>query len=263
VRARKRFGQHFLSALWAERVVTAIGPRPEDDFLEIGPGSGALTRPLARQVRQITAIEIDRDLAAELEDDAPGNVRVVTADFLDADASQWLPAGTTARVAGNLPYNLTSPILFRLLDLAGDGRRISDATLMVQKEVAERLAAEPGTRDYGVLSICQQLRSRITLLLTLPPGAFRPAPKVHSAVVRITYLPPRVPLASFETFDRLVRSIFTQRRKTLHNALAPFASSRGQNAGELLARAGIDSRRRPETLDLAELGRLSDLFTSG
>jgi 16S rRNA (adenine1518-N6/adenine1519-N6)-dimethyltransferase len=262
MRARKRFGQHFLEPSWVDRVVDAIRPSPSDRFLEIGPGRGALTMALAARVGSVVAVEIDRDLAPVLASRVPGNVRVVEADFLRMDTTTLTGVGAPLRVAGNLPYNISTPILFRLLAIAADGTRVTDATVMLQREVADRLAAVPETKDWGVLSACQQLRARIQVVASLPPGAFRPAPKVHSAVVRVTYHAPRPELRSPETFDALVRSIFTLRRKMLSNALGPFAGSRGLDANAALEAAGIDGRRRPEALAVAELARLADVFAS-
>jgi 16S rRNA (adenine1518-N6/adenine1519-N6)-dimethyltransferase len=261
VKARKRFGQHFLEPAWVERVVEAIRPSPSDRFVEIGPGRGALTLALAARVGELTAVEIDRDLAPALANRAPANVRVVEADFLRV-APATLFADAPTRVAGNLPYNISTPILFRLLEAAADGRRIVDATVMLQREVAERLTADPGGKEWGVLSACQQLRARCDVVLALPPGAFRPAPRVHSAVVRLTYHAPNPPVKSLDAFDGLVRSIFTLRRKMLSNALAPLASSRGADADQIIGEAGLDGRRRPETLSVDELVRLADVFTS-
>jgi 16S rRNA (adenine1518-N6/adenine1519-N6)-dimethyltransferase len=192
----------------------------------------------------------------------PANVRVVEADFLRV-APDWLVGqGHPVRAAGNLPYNISTPILFRLLGMAADGARVTDATVMLQREVADRLTAHPGTKDWGVLSACQQLRARAEVVLVLPPGAFRPAPKVHSAVVRLTYHPPRPEVRSLDTFDAMVRSIFTLRRKMLSNSLVPFASTRGLDAGAALEAAGLDGHRRPEALEVAELARLADVFAS-
>jgi 16S rRNA (adenine1518-N6/adenine1519-N6)-dimethyltransferase len=261
VKARKRFGQHFLEPAWVERVVEAIRPSPSDRFVEIGPGRGALTLALAPRVGEVTAVEIDRDLAPALAARAPANVRVVEADFLRV-APSALFGGAPTRVAGNLPYNISTPILFRLLEAAADGRQIVDATVMLQREVAERLTASPGGKDWGVLSACQQLRARCDLVLALPPGAFRPAPKVNSAVVRLTYHVPHPAVKSVDAFDALVRSIFTLRRKMLSNALGPFASARGADADQMIDQAELDGRRRPETLAVAELARLADIFAS-
>jgi 16S rRNA (adenine1518-N6/adenine1519-N6)-dimethyltransferase len=262
VKPRRRFGQHFLEQAWVDRVVEAIRPAAGDVFLEIGPGRGALTLALARRVRHLVAVEIDRDLAPALSARVPDNVRVVEADFLEADGDTLVAPGQPFRVAGNLPYNISTPILFRVLALADEGRRVSNATVMLQREVAERLSARPGSGAWGVLSACQQLRATVELLLALPPGAFRPAPRIHSAVVRLTYHPPKPAVKNVLVFDRLVRSIFTQRRKMLANTLERFASATGVDAGVALDAAGLDGRRRPETLDVAELVRLADVFAS-
>ena len=273
MRARKRFGQHFLAPAWADKVVDAIAPSPSDRFLEIGPGPGILTMRLAARAAHVTAVEIDRDLAASLRADVPPNVDIVTADVLDVDLASFAGA-TPLRVAGNLPYNISSPILFKLLGKRGqspfspnaeirkkgqspfraaekgDCPLFSDATVMLQREVADRLVARPGTKDYGVLTIFMNAAASVQRLLTLPPGAFRPAPNVQSAVVRLTFKPSAVPPDLEPTFDGMVRSIFTQRRKTLLNALRPFAASIEADAGGALAAAGIDPSARPETLDL-------------
>jgi 16S rRNA (adenine1518-N6/adenine1519-N6)-dimethyltransferase len=262
MKARKRFGQHFLDQAWVDRVIEVIGPSATDSFLEIGPGHGALTMALARRVGGLLAVEIDRDLAPKLAARAPSNVQVLEADFLRVPGESLLSGAAAIRVAGNLPYNISTPILFRLLALAEHGSRITDATVMLQREVADRLAAVPGTGDWGVLSACQQLRATVTPLLALPPEAFRPPPRVHSAVVRLTYHAPDPRVSEVETFDELVRSIFLHRRKMLSNALADFAVQHGTDAPAALLAAGIDGHRRPETLSLTELGRLADVFAS-
>ena len=257
-RARKRFGQHFLEPAWVVKLVESLSPAPEDTFLEIGPGRGALTRPLSSRVRRIVAVEIDRDLAAHLREDLPSTVRVVEADFLDLDLDALLSdEPRPVRVVGNLPYNVSSPILFKLLHASAEGRLLSDATLMLQKEVAERLVAVPGTGDYGALAIQVALLADVERVLTLPPGAFRPPPKVTSAVVRLTFRAPREDVGNLATFERLVRGIFLQRRKTLLNALKPVADTFGRPAGELIAAAGIDGSKRPEELTLRDVAQLS------
>lgn len=259
-RARKRFGQHFLEAAWVTRLVNAVDPQPDDTFLEIGPGRGALTRALAPRVKRVIAVEIDRDLAAALPALVPPNVRVVEGDFLDTDIERLVgppesgPHGV--RVIGNLPYNVSSPILFKLLHAADDGRRFTDAALMLQKEVADRLVAQPGTGDYGTLAIQVALVADVERLLTLPPGAFRPPPKVTSAVVRLRFRPAAVDVGRRDLFEKVVRGIFLQRRKTLANALTPVADSLGRSSGEVLAQSGVDGRKRPEALTLEEIARL-------
>lgn len=257
-RPRKRFGQHFLEPVWVAKVIEAIGASPDDTFLEIGPGRGALTIALAPRVRRVIAVEIDRDLAAALPSQVPANVRVVTGDFLDIDldallADERLPL----RVAGNLPYNVSSPILFRLLDAADEGRRFRDAMLMLQKEVAERLVAPRGTAGYGTLAIQVGLLADVDRRLTLPPGAFRPAPQVTSALVRLRFRPPAVEVGDRAAFERVVRGIFLHRRKTLLNAMRPVAASFGRSAPEVLGEAGLNPSQRPEVLTLEEIARLT------
>jgi 16S rRNA (adenine1518-N6/adenine1519-N6)-dimethyltransferase len=268
MRARRRFAQHFLEPAWVNKLVLAIGAKPDEAFLEIGPGRGAITRPLALQCEKLLAIEVDRDLAAGLEADKPANVTVVAGDVLKVDlapiVSAWLGAppgpANQFRIVGNLPYNISSPILFTLLDFAARTHGIRDATLMLQKEVADRLVARVGTGEYGVLTVLTSLHAGVTRVLALPPGAFRPPPKVHSAVVRLTFRPPTVELANPEQFVRVVRSVFTQRRKTMGNALKGVAAEWGRPAIEVLEAAGIDPRRRPETLELGEFAALVKTF---
>ena len=260
--AKKRYGQHFLEAAWADKLVAAINPATTDDFLEIGPGPGALTLRLAPRVAHVTAVEVDPDMVVALAGKLPPNVSIVEGDFLDIDLRSLPVPEQGLRVAGNLPYNVTSPILFKLLGARRDGVRLKDATLMMQREVADRIESGPGRKDYGTLSVFVQLRARVRRLLTLPPGAFRPSPKVHSAVLRLDFHDLEIAMRDEPTFEALVRSIFTQRRKTLANALRRFADDRGVNAREAIARAGLDGMRRPETLQLTELARLADVFFS-
>lgn len=270
MRARKRFAQHFLEGAWVNKLVAATGITPEDSILEIGPGRGAITRPLSAQARRLLAIEVDRDLAANLEAAALPNTTVVTNDVLSVDLvpilTDWLGAPPSSsnqiRVVGNLPYNISSPILFALLDLAAKTHGIRDAMLMLQKEVADRLVAKVGTGEYGVLTVLTGLNADVTRVLSLPPGAFRPQPKVHSAVVRLTFRPRNVDVPDQELFVRMVRTMFTQRRKTVANALKPFAVERGAEAGKALTAAGIDPMRRPETLHLTEMAALARAFAA-
>ncbi len=269
MKARKRFAQHFLEAAWVNKLVTAVAATPDDSILEIGPGRGAITRPLAAQVRRLLAIEIDRDLAADLEGAGLPNVSVVTSDVLSVDLvpiiAEWLGAApgpeNQIRIVGNLPYNISSPILFALLALAARTNGVRDAMLMLQKEVADRLVAKVGTGEYGVLTVLTALNADVTRILSLPPGAFRPPPKVHSAVVRLVFRPPRVAIADPALFVRMVRTMFTQRRKTVANALKPFGGERGVDPVQALSATGIDARRRPETLDLAEMAALAGAFS--
>lgn len=270
MRARKRFAQYFLERTWVTKLVAAVGAGPEDSILEIGPGRGAITEPLSAAARRLLAIEVDRDLAADLDTMALPKVTVVTADVLSVDLAavltDWLGErpgpGNQIRVVGNLPYNISSPILFGLLDLAATTGGVRDAFLMLQKEVADRLVARTGTGDYGVLTIQTALHADVTRVLALPPGAFRPQPKVHSAVVRLSFRPPTVEIADHPGFVRMVRTMFSQRRKTVGNALKPFGTERGVDPLRALAAAGIDAKRRPETLELAEIAALARAFPS-
>ena len=258
MRARRRFGQHFLQPKWAAKVIAAIAPEPGDVFLEVGPGTGALTFQLAARARQVVAVEVDRDLAAGLAGRLPDNVRVVAGDVLEVDLRASLPPDDVrVRVAGNLPYNVSSPILRRLFALHDSDGRLIDATLMLQREVAARIAAPPGTREYGVLTVTTARHARVDRLLDLPPGAFRPAPKVHSALVRLHFRKGDEQIAAAGLFDALVQAVFGQRRKRLSNALRDFAEACGTTAAGALAEAGIDPGRRPETLSLVEFVRLA------
>jgi 16S rRNA (adenine1518-N6/adenine1519-N6)-dimethyltransferase len=272
-RPRKRFGQHFLSPGWARQVVAAIDPAPGDVFLEIGPGRGALTLPLADSGAPILAVEIDRDLVADLAAHVPSNVTLLSGDILTVDVVAFLsglepqqpasaPAGLRParrfRVVGNLPYNISAPLLFRLLEFHRRLGFFADATVMLQREVAGRLLAEPGTKDYGVLTVMTTAHATISRLLELPPGAFVPAPQVRSTVVRLTFGDTDFRVSDEALFERIVRTMFQQRRKTLGNALKPL----NRDAAEIVRRAGIDDRRRPETLQVTEIARLAEQFAS-
>jgi 16S rRNA (adenine1518-N6/adenine1519-N6)-dimethyltransferase len=269
MRARKRFAQHFLEPAWVNKLIAASGITADDAVVEIGPGRGAITRPLAERCARLLAIEVDRDLAADLDASKPANVTVVTGDVLAVDLvpvlTEWLGAppgpANQFRIVGNLPYNISSPILFRLIELASATSGPRDALLMLQKEVADRLIAKVGTGDYGVLTVLTSLHADVTRVLSLPPGAFRPPPKVHSAVVRLTFRPPQVEIEDAERFVRMVRTMFTQRRKTAGNALKPFAAETDTDSAAILMRVGIDPNRRPETLELREFAALSNAFS--
>ena len=269
-RAKRRYGQHFLEPAWVDKVVRLIDPRPDETFIEIGPGRGALTRPLAARAKAITAYEIDRELAAELREESSPNVTIIQGDFLEANPEPRPP--NPIRVAGNLPYNVASPILFKLVDLSRRGIALGDATVMLQREVADRVAARPGSRDYGVLSVLIQHRASVERLLVLPPGAFRPPPKVHSAVVRLRFHAPDPPVRDEQRLADLVQAVFTRRRKTLANALLALRVRTGSGTGPTrigpaealtaLTAAELDGRRRPETLTVAEFVRLADTLSS-
>jgi 16S rRNA (adenine1518-N6/adenine1519-N6)-dimethyltransferase len=263
IRARKRFGQHFLEPVWVEKVIKAIAPKPDQDFIEIGPGPGALTRPLTQRAKSVTAFEIDRELAAELEMNAPPNLTVVQGDFLAREISDFgLQISGALRVAGNLPYNVASAIMFKLVELHAAGVPLLDATLMLQREVADRLVAGAGSREYGVLSILIQHRADVETVLKLPAGAFRPPPKVLSSLVRLHFREPRPEVADPAMFERIVHAVFTRRRKTMANALLALEDGRPipLRPAEALGAAGLDGSRRPETLSIAEFATLANAY---
>jgi 16S rRNA (adenine1518-N6/adenine1519-N6)-dimethyltransferase len=247
-------------------VLRAIKPSSGDLFIEIGPGQGALTRPLAEAARHVIAFEIDRDLAASLREDGPANVTVVEGDFLELTPARVREAleaiGESAavgvKVAGNLPYNIAAAILFKCLELYRAGIPLLDAVIMVQQEVGDRIMAAPESRDYGVLSVLLQREATIERLLSLPPGAFRPQPQVRSTLLRLRFHSVLPAARDEHAFQSLVRSVFTRRRKTLANALTAYTAPFPFSAVEVLQRAEIDPRRRPETLNLAEFVRLAD-----
>ncbi|MBS0436789.1 MAG: 16S rRNA (adenine(1518)-N(6)/adenine(1519)-N(6))-dimethyltransferase RsmA [Proteobacteria bacterium] len=239
--ARKRFGQHFLADDGViAAIVAAIAPRPGEALVEIGPGLGAMTQPLLQRCGRLTVIELDRDLAAKLRRDA--RLDVIEADVLTVDfAALAERAGGKLRVVGNLPYNISSPILFHLLPVA---ERVLDQTFMLQKEVVERMAAAPGGKDYGRLSVMLQWRYDIESLLDVPPEAFEPPPRVDSAVVRMQ------PLSQAAGVDaallgEIVTVAFSQRRKLLRHTLGRWLEARG-------ASGDFDLQRRAEEVPVAE-----------
>ena len=256
-RARKRFGQHFLhDGGVIDRIVRAIDPRPGDALVEIGPGLGALTVPLLARTGALTVVEIDRDVIPHLREacgNAPG-LKVIEADALTVDFAALRPAATPAgrpplRLVGNLPYNISTPLLFHLLEFTG---AIRDMHFMLQKEVVRRMAAAPDTEDYGRLTVTLAARADVAELFEVGPGAFRPPPRVDSAVVRLTPRPPPFAIRDLAMFDRVVKLAFGQRRKTLSNAL------RGTAGPEHFAQVGIDPRARGETLSAEAFARLSN-----
>jgi 16S rRNA (adenine1518-N6/adenine1519-N6)-dimethyltransferase len=255
-RPKKSFGQHFLhEQRYIERIVGAIAPRPDDRVVEIGPGEGALTLPLLAAAGRLTAIELDTDLIPGLQARAAGvgTLEIVHADVLKVDFTALAQRLGVPRVrlAGNLPYYISSPILFHCVDHAA---AIEDMHFMLQKEVVDRMAAEPGSKVYGRLSVMLQLACRVEPLFTVPPGAFRPPPKVDSAVVRL------LPLAAHERHDAdpqrvhaIVKAAFAQRRKTLSNGLKTLLGA------DAIASVGIDPKARAETLAPGDFVRLARL----
>jgi 16S rRNA (adenine1518-N6/adenine1519-N6)-dimethyltransferase len=245
---RKRFGQHFLIAesVIAD-IVAAIGPQPDDRLVEIGPGLGALTGPLLAQVKHLHAVEIDRDVVARLTDTFPaGRLTIHQADALRFD---FAALGAGLRVVGNLPYNISTPLLFHL---AHSAALIRDIHAMLQKEVVARMTAAPGEPDYGRLSVMLQYRFKLEHLLSVPASAFRPAPKVESAVVRMLPLPGAAERCDEGLFARLVKSAFMHRRKTLRNTLRGHLAERDFIALEIRPEA------RAQELSVADFVRLTN-----
>jgi 16S rRNA (adenine1518-N6/adenine1519-N6)-dimethyltransferase len=253
-RPKKSFGQHFLhERSYIERIVKSISPRLDDFLVEIGPGEGALTFPLLRAAGKLTAIELDTDLIPHLQEKAAaiGELSIVHADVLKVDftAMAQRHGVSRLRIAGNLPYYISSPILFHCIDHAA---AISDMHFMLQKEVVDRMAAEPGSKVYGRLSVMLQLACRVEPLFDVPPGAFRPPPKVDSSVVRL------IPLTAQERHDAdhervhaIVKAAFAQRRKTLSNALRQLMDA------EAIRLADVDPKARAETLAPMDFVRLA------
>ena len=254
--ARKRFGQHFLRDRGViRRIVDAMAPQPGELIVEIGPGRGALTFPLLASGCELHAVEIDRDLAARLRAQAAhhSNLVVHQADALEIDLTRIAPPPRRFRVAGNLPYNISTPLLFRLL---ADLPRITDMHLMLQREVVQRMVSPPGTRTYGRLSVMVQLDCEVERVIQVGSGAFSPVPRVESAVVRLR---PRTHVAlepaHRKRFESIVRSCFSRRRKTLRNAL------RGVCDERVIAGSGLDPKVRPENVTIDEFVQLARAST--
>ena len=239
--ARKRFGQHFLTdGAVIERIVAAIDPKPSEALVEIGPGLGAMTDPLVARCERLTVIELDRDLARRLR--RRSEIDVIEADVLKVDFSALSrERGQRLRVVGNLPYNISTPILFHLLDSV---EHVIDQHFMLQKEVVERMAAAPGGKDYGRLSVMLQWRYDIESVLDVPPESFEPPPRVDSAVVRMQPLP-AAPGVDTRLLEELVRVAFSQRRKLLRHTLGRWLDERGF-AGT------FDTQRRAEEVPVSD-----------
>jgi 16S rRNA (adenine1518-N6/adenine1519-N6)-dimethyltransferase len=250
---RKRFGQHFLvDRHYIRRIVEAIAPAPKDHMVEIGPGLCALTHPLLETLDHLHVVEIDRDIVARLEtNDAKDRLTIHAADALKFNFGSL---GEALRVVGNLPYNISSPLLFHLAQYA-DG--IIDMTFMLQKEVVDRMVADPSTSDYGRLTVMLQSRFAMERLFIVPPGAFSPPPKVDSAIVRMVPLPADAIRPKDEKrFAKIVMAGFSQRRKTLRNTLKPWLVEADFTALE------IDGQLRAENLGVADFIRIADYVGS-
>ena len=248
--ARKRFGQNFLhDRHWIERIARSIDPKPGDELIEIGPGQAALTREVVSLAGHETAVEIDRDLAAFLRTQfTPEELTLIEADALTLDWTTVLP-GKRLRVLGNLPYNISSPLLFALLPAAG---RIIDQHFMLQKEVVDRMTAVPGSKTYGRLSVMLQYRYVMHKLFDVPPGAFVPAPKVTSSIVRMVPKPVEsLPAVNMSVFSEIVAAAFQQRRKMLRGSLSAFLDESS------IISAGVEPTARAETLSVDDFVRLA------
>lgn len=250
-KARKRFGQNFLHDVhWIGRIAKAVAPRLGDNIIEIGPGQAALTRELIAGAGHVRAVEIDRDLAAWLKEQfSPEQLTLIEADALTLDWKALAEQTGTLRIVGNLPYNISSPLLFALMRAAD---HVRDQHFMLQREVVDRMVAAPGSKTYGRLSVMLQWRYHMTKLFDVPPGAFNPPPKVVSSVVRMTPKDPaQVPAVDADLFSSVVANAFSQRRKTLRNALSVLMSA------EDIEAADVNPQARAETLDLDAFVRLA------
>jgi 16S rRNA (adenine1518-N6/adenine1519-N6)-dimethyltransferase len=252
-RPRKRYGQNFLVDRGiVAKILASIDPKPEDRVVEIGPGLGVLTEPLLERLPSLDVVEIDRDLAAVLaERFPPDRLRVHVGDALAFD---FCALGSELRVIGNLPYNISTPLLFHL---AASAQCLRDCHFMLQREVVQRMAALPGGKEYGRLTVMLQYRFQVEKLLRVSAGAFNPVPQVESAFVRLTPYRQLPSVAVDENlFAELVRAAFTQRRKTLRNALRDHAS------GDELSGLGIDPGLRPERLSVKEFVQIANAVTA-
>jgi 16S rRNA (adenine1518-N6/adenine1519-N6)-dimethyltransferase len=254
MRARKRFGQHFLHdpAIIA-RIVAAIAPKPGEHLVEIGPGLGALTLPLLAQIPELDAVEIDRDAIRELRAKIIGaGLRIHEDDVLKFDIATLRTDARPLRLVGNLPYNISTPLLFRLIE---QREHIRDMHFMLQKEVVDRMAAQPDTADYGRLTIMLAPWVKVESLFDIGPGAFRPPPRVMSSIVRLTpHASTPFAIADQAVFARVVAAAFAQRRKTLRNALKSLLPEAA------IVRAGIDPNARGETVSPAGFAALAAQF---
>ncbi len=249
---RKRFGQNFLhDGSVIDRIVNAIRPQAGDCLVEIGPGQGALTFPLLTRAKRLVAIEMDRDLIPRLQTGATGRgvLDLYQGDALAFDFDTVWPDCAQIRVVGNLPYNISTPLLFHILRSAP---RIRDMHFMLQKEVVDRMRAAPGSKVYGRLSVMIQYHCTVERLFLVHPGAFFPPPRVESAIVRLRPRPPQPAARDPQQFARLVAQAFSQRRKTLRNTL------RGMLGPDTIQAAGIDPGNRPEQLAVADFVRLAN-----
>jgi len=257
-RPRKRFGQHFLTdETVIEKIISAINPLSDDYMLEIGPGLGVLTKALLASLDQLEVVELDRDLVRKLNDEFRGMDKLVihACDALKFDYCQGGHGHKKLRVVGNLPYNISTPLIFHLLDQVDC---IDDMTFMLQKEVVDRITAEPGNKSYGRLSVMIQLYCKTKKLFEVPASAFSPPPKVISSVIHIKPYP-KIPwnIKNLDDFTKIIRFSFAQRRKTLRNSLKSLSEDLSW-----LEQSEIDLSQRPETLSVEAFSRLANAFTA-
>lgn len=263
---KKALGQHFLIDKGvAQKIVRLAALKPEDCVVEIGPGMGVMTFLMLPLVKQVIAVELDQEMAVYLREKGEGmtSLTIVRQDVLGFDFTKVArDVGRKIKVVANLPYNISIPVIFRLLE---NRAAVAGITLMLQHEVARRITAPPGGKDYGPLSIFAQLYTSPKIMMRVPPQAFYPRPKVESAVVGFEILErPRITINDHSFFQKVVRASFAQRRKTLLNVLAgaSFALGPKDKIAEALEAIGIDPRRRAETLDLTEFQHLAEVLKS-
>jgi 16S rRNA (adenine1518-N6/adenine1519-N6)-dimethyltransferase len=253
--ARKRFGQNFLHDPYViSSIVDAINPQPGENLVEIGPGLGALTEPVCDQTDKLTVVELDRDLAARLRSHPfiAAKLNIIEADAMKFDFASLVNKDKSLRVFGNLPYNISTPLLFHLFSFA---EHISDMHFMLQKEVVKRMAAAPGSKDYGRLSVMTQYHCQVLPVLEVPPGAFKPAPKVDSAVVRLLpYTDKPVKVDSALRLNQVCAQAFNQRRKTIRNSLKTLLDE------EQITGLGLNPEARAETLSLTDFATLANVI---
>ena len=251
----RRLGQHFLRGASVEKLLRVIAPSADDVFLEIGPGKGALTLPLAARAARVVAVEIDDRLAGELSARAPANLEIVRADALATDLRALVPRG--GRLVGNLPYYVSSPLMRRFLALRG---HVRDLHVMLQDEVARRIASPPGSREYGILSVLYGLVADVEIVARFPPGSFVPPPKVSSAVLRARFLDsPRAEVGDLKAFEAFLQKAFSRRRRTLENNLQDSYA----NLKDYLRFLNLQGSARAEALSVVELARLWTALASG
>lgn len=252
-RARKRFGQNFLNDPYIiDGIVSAINPQPGENLVEIGPGLGALTEPVAREVDKLSVVELDRDLAERLRNhpELADKLTIYEGDAMKFDFTQLSSEDKPLRIFGNLPYNVSTPLMFHLFSFAG---KVQDMHFMLQKEVVNRLAAGPNSKAYGRLTVMAQYYCKVVPVLEVPPTAFKPAPKVDSAVVRL--IPHKElphPATSLKWLERVCREGFNQRRKTVRNCYKSLIDA------DTMESLGIDPSSRPESLTLAQFVALAN-----